>query len=288
MRGSFDGDGGQSESYFISFSDLLIGMIFLFIIILFGYALSFRVAEMEAEAELAQLVQERDQLAIERDQLEADKAQLQERTLALEAVAEELLMREQLRDRMLEELAQGLANRGIDVVLDLEKGVLRLPETLLFASASATLTERGEAALQDLADVMAEVMPCYVAVAETICGNIKRSIVEAVLIEGHTDNLPIRSPEFRDNWDLSVARGVNTYKALTATDDGLDAMRNGRAEAVLGVSGYETRRPVASNATAVDRERNRRIDLRFLIAAPTAKERESLDPLNSQPDPVQP
>ena len=48
-------------------------------------------------------------------------------------------------------------------------------------------------------------------------------------------------------------------------------MRNGRGEALLGIAAYEARRPVATGGGAEQRRLNRRIDLRFLAAAPTAE-----------------
>ena len=56
---------GQDESYLVSVSDLMVGLLFLFIIILMAFALNFRSAEDAAEATLAELVVERDQLALE-------------------------------------------------------------------------------------------------------------------------------------------------------------------------------------------------------------------------------
>ena len=261
MRSSFGGDAGHDDSYFISFSDLLIGMIFLFIIILLGYALSFRSAEVKAAAE-------KEILVAERDAVEREKEKLRKRIDEIEEIAENLIQREKWRDQMLKRIANGLSEVGVDAVLDLDKGVLRLPEALLFSSGSADLTAQGDKALSLLAEVMDYVMPCYVAHSVGTCNESRRPIVETVLIEGHTDNVPISSGKFRDNWDLSVTRGVNTYQSLTRTSPSLDQMRNSQDEAILGVSGYETRRPVASNASSSQRERNRRIDLRFLIATP--------------------
>jgi len=274
----------HDESYFISFSDLLSGLLFLFLIILMGYALNFRLAETRAAQELARMAEERDQLAATRDLLAEERAQLSRQLEALDAVAAELVERERLRDRLLHELEEALAEQGIDVSVELEKGVLRLPEALLFTSGSAELTEQGTKALAVLGSVMGDILPCYTPQAPaTDCAADSQQILETVLIEGHTDEVPISTERFRDNWDLAAARGVNTYKALTAAAPALDTLANSKGEAILGVSGYEARRPVDNGQSEAARERNRRIDLRFLVAALSADELDRL--LAAQPAP---
>jgi chemotaxis protein MotB len=90
-----------------------------------------------------------------------------------------------------------------------------------------------------------------------------------VLVEGHTDDRPISTSAFADNWALASARAINTFKALLAYEPSLSALLNERGEALLGVSNYEAQRPVSLGPTPQDRRLNRRIDLRFLIAAPS-------------------
>jgi chemotaxis protein MotB len=91
-----------------------------------------------------------------------------------------------------------------------------------------------------------------------------------VLIEGHTDDRPIRGGPFEDNWALSAARARNTYLALIDAEPGLDAIENASGEALLGLSGYAARRPAIDAATDEARRVNRRIDLRFLPRGPDA------------------
>lgn len=93
-----------------------------------------------------------------------------------------------------------------------------------------------------------------------------------MLIEGHTDDVPISRAEFRDNWELGSARAINTYKALHAFEPSLAGLRNRRGEDLLGVSSYEAHRPVSLERTPEGLRLNRRIDVRFLIAAPPERE----------------
>ena len=72
-------------------------------------------------------------------------------------------------------------------------------------------------------------------------------------VEGHSDNQPIHTPEFRSNWELSTARAM-TVLMLLINDCGLDPGR-------VSVAGYAQFRPIADNATPDGRQMNRRVDL---------------------------
>ncbi len=273
-----EGEGG----YLASVSDLMVGLLFLFIILLMAYALQFRAAQQQTditretlEARLAavergrrNLDQARRQLARERDRLKVERDTLRRVVERLESLRAQ-------RRAMMVRIATLLAEREVRVALAPEKGVLRLPEELLFPLGSAELTPEGRRALTILAQVLALVLPCYAQAPEPAaadCPPEARPILEAVLVEGHTDDLPIHGGPFRDNWELSAARAIHTYRALVADQPLLDLLRNGRGEALLGIAAYEARRPVVPNRDAASRRRNRRIELRFLLAAPDARE----------------
>jgi flagellar motor protein MotB len=262
----------EDDSYLASVSDLMVGMLFVFIIMLMGFALSYRDAEDEAQADRARLTadaarmrEERAALAAERDALLAERARLS-------AAATELLRRDEARADLLGELRAALEGQRVPVSIDAANGVLRLPEALLFDSGAATLRPEGKRALQALADALVGVAPCLAQPEPSGpmpgCAAGAQPLLEAVLIEGHTDEMPLRGGAFADNWQLAAARAVNTFKALTAYRGELERWRNGRGEALLGVSAYEARRPVVQGGAAEQRRLNRRIDLRFLVAAP--------------------
>lgn len=73
-------------------------------------------------------------------------------------------------------------------------------------------------------------------------------------IEGHTDNLPIKTPRFTSNWDLSVARACAVARVF---------LEGGIPPDHLSVMGYGDTRPVADNRTAAGRARNRRVVIVF-------------------------
>lgn len=74
-------------------------------------------------------------------------------------------------------------------------------------------------------------------------------------IEGHTDNNPVSGDEYPSNWELSVARALNTLHYLA--DFGVD-------EEKFSVAGYADTRPVFSNDTREGQAYNRRVDIVIL------------------------
>jgi chemotaxis protein MotB len=264
----------------------MVGMLFFFIILLMAFALNYRSAENQAAETEMQLTRERDAVSVEKDRLalerdalasERDRLALERDRIAAErdeisAVSDYLMRDNRIRTDMLATVLSLLREREVDVILDPENGVLRLPESLLFDTGEAVLQPRGVRALRELAAVLALTLPCYSrapASQQIDCPIASKPLLEAVLVEGHTDDRPISTSTFADNWQLASARAINTYKALLTYEPSLSALLNERGEALLGVSNYEAQRPVSLGPTPEDRRLNRRIDLRFLIAAPS-------------------
>jgi chemotaxis protein MotB len=77
-------------------------------------------------------------------------------------------------------------------------------------------------------------------------------------VEGHSDDQPIHTDEFRSNWELSTARAM-TVLMLLIDNCGIDPRR-------VSVAGYGQFRPIADNATPDGRQMNRRVDL--VVVAP--------------------
>ena len=227
-----------NDSYYVSMADLLIGLIFIFIILLVASALSYKNAEGRAE----------------RLQLELDE-------------------RADLRLRLLEDLKADMAQQKIQVFVDGRNGVLRLPEHALFASGEAELGELGRTAVRELATALAARLRCYSHEGGRVqCPNGTAPILEAVYVEGHTDNVRIASRRFASNWELSSERAITTYRALLEAAPQLAGIRNVQGTAaMIGVSAYADQRPVRDNSTDERRRENRRIDLRFLLAPTGAR-----------------
>ena len=76
-----------------------------------------------------------------------------------------------------------------------------------------------------------------------------------IRVEGHTDNVPINTPEFPSNWELSTTRAVNILRYLLEKGE-LPAER-------LAAVGFSQYHPVESNDVSEGRQRNRRVEFYF-------------------------
>ncbi len=83
-----------------------------------------------------------------------------------------------------------------------------------------------------------------------------RNSQRAIVVEGHTDNMPLHNSRFSSNLELSTARAAGTYAYLTSEE-------SIRPE-LMSAAGYGEYRPIASNATPEGRARNRRVDILFV------------------------
>jgi chemotaxis protein MotB len=83
----------------------------------------------------------------------------------------------------------------------------------------------------------------------------------AVQVEGHTDNVPIKSAVFPSNWELSAVRASSVVRLF---------VDNGVAESRLIAIGHGANQPVGSNDTAEGRLRNRRVQIMILSGLPEA------------------
>jgi chemotaxis protein MotB len=92
-------------------------------------------------------------------------------------------------------------------------------------------------------------------------GTVGRMLGEAdfpIVVEGHTDNIPISTPQFPSNWELSAARASVVRLFI---DTGMDPRR-------LSAVGLADQRPVADNATSDGRQRNRRVAITIEAKTP--------------------
>lgn len=115
------------------------------------------------------------------------------------------------------------------------KVYVAMSDKLLFQSGSARLDKRGEEALGKLAEVLN-----------------KQTDID-VFIEGHTDNKPINTVQFKDNWDLSVIRATSVVRILIKNYNvnPLQIQPSGRGEYM----------PVDDNETAEGGSKNRRTEI---------------------------
>ncbi|MHB1837101.1 MAG: flagellar motor protein MotB [Solirubrobacteraceae bacterium] len=130
--------------------------------------------------------------------------------------------------------AHGFANE-VHAVIDQRGLVVQvLTDKLLFSSGQATLEPPG--------------LPLLIEIAHLL--NVDQR--HPITVEGFTDNQPIHTAQFPSNWELSTDRATTVVRFLIA---------HGIAEPRLSAAGYADLHPVASNATAAGRARNRRVDI---------------------------
>lgn len=238
--------GGEAagSDYFASMTDLMLGLIFIFIIMLMVLALDMRHAERRMTDTTTALTE----------------ANLARRDLLREVTT----------------LLQG----KLPVTIDEENGTLQLGGDILFPRGSADTYPEALAKLRLLGAALDQVLPCYAVAADTrpaaSCALRHQGRLDAVYIEGHTDTTPIHTARFQSNWDLSAARASATFNRLVEAYPGLGTLKNDRAAALIGVSGYGEYRPVDNSGSDAGMQRNRRIELRFIMATPTATEVEAV------------
>jgi chemotaxis protein MotB len=145
-------------------------------------------------------------------------------------------------ERAKEHVRVGLARDGV---------VISLSGNVLFDSGRADLKAEGLVLLDELADRLAK-------------------LPNEVRIEGHTDDVPISTPLYPSNWELSSARATTVARYLVEHKVAPDR---------LIAAGYGEYRPAAPNDTREGRARNRRVDVVIISASPaTARAETAAEP----------
>lgn len=142
--------------------------------------------------------------------------------------------REQIRTmaRDIKSALEPLVRDGRVRVTESARGIsVEINASVLFASGDATLDLVAVSALQAV-------------------GKILATAAFPIIVEGHTDNAPINTQQFPSNWELSGMRASAVVRLFV--ENGVDPRR-------LTATGYADQRPVADNASADGRQRNRRV-----------------------------
>jgi len=141
---------------------------------------------------------------------------------------------DELRKELESALGDEIRKHEVQMRMTPEGLVVSLREVGFFNSGEADLLEDGQATLARIA---------------TILGGKGFEI----RVEGHTDNVPIHTAEFKSNWELSTARATQVV-ALLIEKYSFDPL-------LISAAGYSEYRPVNSNDTPQGRAANRRVDL---------------------------
>jgi len=127
-----------------------------------------------------------------------------------------------------EEVSVSVRERGV---------VVSLENTVIFKPGSSDILPEGKNTLIEI-------------------GKIAKVVDRYIRVEGNTDNIPINTPRFPSNWELSVIRATEVTKLLIA-DSGIPPEK-------ISIVGYGEYRPIMPNTTDQNRALNRRVDIVIL------------------------
>jgi outer membrane protein OmpA-like peptidoglycan-associated protein len=262
----------EDESFFISMTDIMVGLLFIFILIIVYFAIQSQVEAKKYE----------------------DLVSNDEKRRDIDLYNTGVLKQ---RDNLLRWLSEYLSEEGYDLdESDFSNGILRLPEGVLFDSGKFIIKPNSpsEKAVKVLASAFSEILPCSVMTSDGLpfkpnsyCNNAKygnnySAFVNSIFIEGHTDNIPVtrtlfNAPSIDSNLKLSAMRSANTIAAMSKNRPSIDNFygpidSSGKTfdqlkkyQTVIAGSAYGKTRPIVDNKTRTTRAKNRRIDIRILM-----------------------
>jgi chemotaxis protein MotB len=138
--------------------------------------------------------------------------------------------------------------QGNVTIVSQERGIqITLRDVVLFDTGQATIKPEAQKLLKGL-------VPFF------------QKLDNPIVIEGHTDNRPISTPQYPSNWELSAARAINVVRFLVSQHV---------APSRLSGVGYGEYHPVAPNDTEAHRQENRRVNIVILRDKPGAEVPES-------------
>ncbi len=141
---------------------------------------------------------------------------------------------QQTYDEVNEYVQDNQLNDVLSIVQDERGIILQMKDSILFETGEANLKPESKAILDKVSDLIA-----------TMPNNI--------IIEGHTDNVPIKTSQFDSNWELSGTRAIKVLRYFTETKN-LSPDR-------FSASGYGEQKPVTGNSTEEERALNRRVNI---------------------------
>lgn len=236
----------EGAGYLVSVSDVMAGLLFVFIITLMAFVIQFQQAKQKQE--------------------EVRQAQ--------DAVLESLQNNDAVRAQLLRRIKNELASQNIKVQINTQTGVVVLDEDAVpFRRGDKQPTAEGEAHLEKIASVLDAVVPCY-SLEQPKDGRCKSTEhggkLESVLVEGHTDSKKYGGADYT-NWNLSSDRAINSYRSLKRFQPQLAEQKNTSRQPLFSVAGYGDQRPlIRADGARAPAAQQRRITLRFVMTPPSA------------------
>lgn len=261
---------GESESPWISFTDLMSGFL---IVILLALAaaiimLTLEKASLREQREVfaTELVKAK-QAGDEANRARADAIaishefmklfeELRTNQLDIDATVRKMDDYDRARFELLQAIQQGLAEQQIRVEVSRTGDVIHISEdNLSFDLGQYDIAERFKPAMQAIGSEIS-----------TRLQNPEGSIIDTVFVEGHTDNVP--NNRGMGNWGLSSYRAISLWQfwnSCLGPAGQLPTLKNADQQAMFSVTGYGETRPLKffPLGDKDDQRVNRRIDLRF-------------------------
>lgn len=258
---------GSGSDYFASMTDMMIGILFIFVIMIAFFAFQINTSDSVPRAV-------HDPVVEENERLKKLIAKLQQPN-PLEVY---LYKGRGVRDQIVANTIKELQAKGIDA-RSVRQGVITISGKGLFGSGRSDLESVSGAKdkVSLIAQTLASQIACFAVyddnkVVYNEC-NPARVFVEAVFIEGHTDDIPVSavlSDGSTSNLELSARRATNTYQQVVLERPFLKELKNPFGQQALSVAAYGEQRPIADNKTRQGREDNRRIDIRLVMYVPSS------------------
>lgn len=163
-----------------------------------------------------------------------DKSGDKEQPIIDEIAKEEIEKKEEFKEKVKAAIEESKLGDSLKIREDKRGIVLEMNENILFDLGSGELKSSSIPVLNDLA-----------AILPGLSNNIT--------IEGHTDNIPIKSSKYGSNWELSTQRAVSVVRFFVE--------QKGMNPAQFSASGYGEYKPLVDNTTPENRAKNRRVDI---------------------------
>lgn len=303
------------EGYFASISDLMVGILFVFLLMLAVFAINYAdedkdqvIAKLEELirykdreiTELKELIKQKDRdiayrdaeianLRLEVESLRNENIRLREGVLSLakrlEGVRVSLHNQQShlpnVRRALLFGLQDKLASRRVEVEVDADAGILRLKSDGLFVDNEDRFTPEGSKKAIVLLEELVSMLPCFsLNNPSMVHCDRRQEIFETVLIEGHTDTRDTN--RLGGNWALSTDRARAFLGLIGGVTAPLLDLRNSRGQTLIGLAGYGPTRHLQQFGG--EDARNRRIEIRFLLTGENDNSApiESLDTLQRE------
>jgi flagellar motor protein MotB len=257
-------DSPDENPFVLSFSDLMAGLLAIFILALI--------------VTMLELQKRKDELRMTKEKLVENLREIETIQSKINGAMGGIVQHENLLKGMLQKIQTRLGKREVNVQVAENGTVLRIQETgLTFSKNSYSIEPKFETKAQ--------------AIGEELLAELDNEstlqMLDTVFIEGHTDAL--KKQDEMGNWGLSAYRAISLWNFWTQVSGKLSRLKDlhnipanagQRPQPLISVSGYadtrSTHPPEMADSMFSGRAEDRRIDIRFTLAATEKKKLEDL------------